>query len=82
MDPGEMALEGPPEARFEDLESGRTVVARPRELRNAYASTVQRVIGAWRASCRRGGIAYHHVTTDTPFGHVLRRAMQRRARLQ
>jgi uncharacterized protein (DUF58 family) len=80
MDPGELTLEGPPEARFEDLESGRSVVARPRELRQAYAGTVARVVAAWRTACRRGGIVYHHVTTDTPFGHVLRRATQRRAR--
>jgi len=25
----------------------------------------------------RGGIAYHHVLTDTPFGYVLRRATAR-----
>jgi hypothetical protein len=25
------------------------------------------------------GIAYHHVTTDTPFGHVLRKATARSA---
>jgi uncharacterized protein (DUF58 family) len=80
MDPGEINLEGPPEARFEDPESGETIVARPRELRKAYAQTVNTVVAEWRAQCRRGGIAYHHVTTDTPFGHVLRRVTARRAR--
>lgn len=81
MDPAELVLEGPPEARFEDPESGSGVVVRPREFRTAYAETVRRAIDAWRASCRRGGIFYHHVTTDTPFGHVLRRAAARRSRL-
>lgn len=81
MDPAECALEGPPEARFEDPESGDGVVVRPREFRTAYADTVRRTIHAWRHACRRGGIAYYHVTTDTPFGHVLRRATARRARL-
>ena len=81
MDPAECALEGPPEARFEDPESGDAVVVRPREFRAAYADTVRRVIHAWRQACRRGGMAYFHVTTDTPFGHVLRRATARRARL-
>jgi uncharacterized protein (DUF58 family) len=81
MDPGELLLDGPPEARFEDPETGGTVIARPRELRAAYSETVQRTIAEWRLACRRGGIAYHHVLTDTPFGHVLRRATARRSRL-
>ena len=81
MDPGEMQLDGPPEARFEDPESGDTIVARPRELRKAYAETVDGVVAAWRMQCQRGGISYHHVTTDTPFGLVLRRVTARRARL-
>lgn len=81
MDPAECTLEGPPEARFEDPESGDGVIVRPREFRAAYVETVRRTIHAWRTACRRGGIAYHHVTTDTPFGHVLRRAAARRARL-
>ncbi len=81
MDPAELSLDGPPEARFEDPETGDLVVARPRELRAAYADTVQRVVQSWRTQCRRGGISYHHVTTDTPFGYVLRRATARRARL-
>lgn len=79
MDPAELTLEGQPEARFEDPESGTTVVARPRELRAAYAETVRRTVKEWRAACRSGGIAYHHVMTDTPFGSVLRRATARRA---
>ena len=81
MDPAELMLEGPPEARFQDLETGELVSARPRELRAAYNETVRRTIAAWRLQCRRSGIAYHHVLTDTPFGYVLRRAMLRRARL-
>lgn len=80
MDPAEMDLGGPPEARFEDPETGQLVVARPRELRKAYAETVTNAVAAWRQQCRRGGIAYHHVMTDTPFGLVLRRASNRRVR--
>jgi hypothetical protein len=30
------------------------------------------VISQWRLACRRHGIAYHAVRTDTPFGTVLR----------
>lgn len=81
MDPAEQNLEGPPEARFEDPETGTGVVVRPREFRVAYADTVRRVIDNWRAACRRQGMAYFHVTTDTPFGQVLRRATVRRSRL-
>ena len=81
MDPAELTLDGPPEARFEDPETGDTVVARPRELRGAYATTVQSTLAAWRQQCRRGGIAYHHVSTDQPFGYVLRRASARRSRV-
>ncbi|HEX9580997.1 MAG TPA: DUF58 domain-containing protein [Gemmatimonadales bacterium] len=80
MDPGEETLEGQPEALFEDPESGASVVVRPRELRTAYAETVGRAVREWRAACRSGGIAYHHVRTDTPFGYVLRRATARRTR--
>ncbi len=81
MDRAELFLEGPPEARFEDLETGDLVSARPRDLRAAYNETVRRAIDAWRTQCRRSGIAYHHVLTDSPFGYVLRRATARRARL-
>lgn len=81
MDPAELILEGPPEARFEDPETGTSVVARPRELRTVYERTVRRAVDGWRRACRGGGIHYHHVLTDTPFGYVLRRATARRSRL-
>jgi len=81
MDPGELDLEGPAEARFQDPETGVSMVARPRELRAAYGSTVRRTIETWRSACRGRGIDYHHVLTTTPFGYVLRRAAARRSRL-
>jgi uncharacterized protein (DUF58 family) len=81
MDPAELTLEGPAEARFRDPETGSSVVARPRELRTVYQETVQKTISAWRSTCRGGGIDYHHVLTTTPFGYVLRRATARRTRL-
>lgn len=83
MDPAELELEleGPPEARFEDPETGASVVARPRELQAAYFETVSRTIREWRAACRGVGIDYHHVLTTTPFGYVLRAAAERRSRL-
>jgi uncharacterized protein (DUF58 family) len=81
MDPAERSLEGSAEARFQDPESGETVLARPRELRGLYERTVGDSVAAWRAACRRGGIAYHHVLTDTPFGYVLRQAAAGRSHL-
>jgi uncharacterized protein (DUF58 family) len=81
MDPAELTLEGPPEARFQDPETGQLLVARPRELRRMYEETVKEAISTWRTQCRRGGLAYHHVLTTTPFGLVLRQAASRRARV-
>jgi uncharacterized protein (DUF58 family) len=73
MDPAERTLFGPPEVRFRDPESDESLVVRPRELARAYRDAVKNEISAWRSACRRHGIGYHDVTTDEPFGHVLRR---------
>ncbi len=75
MDPGEVALGGPTEARFEDPESRAAVVLRPRDWAAPYQETVRAVVKEWRLACRRHGIAYHRVTTDTPYGIVLREAL-------
>jgi len=72
MDPAEVSLGGPAEARFEDPETRAAVVLRPRDWAGAYQATVRAVVHEWRLACRRHGIAYHRVTTDTPFGVVLR----------
>ena len=78
MDPAELALHGPAEARFEDPETRAAVVVRPKDWANAFRDTVEQAIAAWRLECRRRGIAYHPVRTDTPFGTVLRRVTDRR----
>jgi uncharacterized protein (DUF58 family) len=75
MDPAEVALGGPAEARFEDPETRAAVVLRPRDWAGAYRDTVRAVVHEWRMACRRHGIAYHRVTTDTPYGVVLREAL-------
>jgi len=80
MDPAEVELQGPPEARYVDPESGDAAVATAADLRRAYRHTVERVVAAWRRACRTSGIGYHRITTDTPFGHALRRAAASRAR--
>ncbi|MEO7986004.1 MAG: DUF58 domain-containing protein [Gemmatimonadales bacterium] len=80
MDPAEAALAGPAEARFEDPETGAAVVLRPRDWAGAYRETVRSVVAEWRLACRRHGIAYHHITTDTPYGMVLRGALSTASR--
>jgi uncharacterized protein (DUF58 family) len=81
MDPSEIDLTGPAEARYVDPESGDSIVTAARDLLREYRATVDRVVAAWRRACRTSGIDYHRVTTETPFGHALRRAAERRARL-
>ena len=80
MDPAEVALAGPAEARFEDPESHAAVVLRPRDWAGAYRETVESVVAEWRLACRRHGIGYHRVTTDTPYGIVLRGALSASSR--
>jgi hypothetical protein len=81
MDPGEVVLSGPSEARFEDPESRAAVVVRPRDWAGAYRETVRSVVAEWRLACRRHGIGYHRVTTDTPYGLVLREALSTSSRV-
>jgi uncharacterized protein (DUF58 family) len=71
MDPAEVALSGQAEVRLEDPETGEAVVLRPRDWAGAYRKTVEHTIAEWRLRSRRHGIAYHHITTDTPLGPAL-----------
>jgi uncharacterized protein (DUF58 family) len=75
MDPAELTLSGPAEARFEDPETRAAVILRPRDWAGAYRDTVRHVVDEWRLACRRHGIRYHRVLTDTPYGVVLREAL-------
>lgn len=77
MDPDEVELRGPAEARYEDPESGQAVVLRPADWAAAYARTVRTAVHEWRSACRRQGISYERVTTDSPFGLALRQALVR-----
>ncbi len=77
MDPAELTLGGPAEARYEDPETGQHVTIRPADWAGVYAETVQGVIHDWRLACRRHGIAYERVTTDLPFGLALRQTLVR-----
>jgi hypothetical protein len=81
LDPAELELSGPAEARFEDPETRAGVVLRPHEWAAAYRETVAGVLAVWRRECRRRGIGYAPVTTDQPFGTALRAALVQGARL-
>jgi uncharacterized protein (DUF58 family) len=77
MDPGEVTLEGPAEARFEDPETAAAVILRPKDWAEVYRRTVEGVVSDWRLALRREGIRYHRLTTDLPFGLALREALVR-----
>ena len=81
MDPAEVALGGPAEARFEDPETRAAVVLRPRDWAGAYRRHGPRrgaASGGWPAA----GTAsrYHRVTTDTPTASCCARRSRRRPR--
>ena len=78
LDPAEVSLSGPAEARFEDPESRESVILRPADWAEAYAETVRHVTRDWNVACRRFGIAYHQVVTSQPFGDALREALAAR----
>jgi len=75
LDPAEITLAGPVEARFEDPESRESVILRPADWADAYADTMRRVTHDWNAACRRFGIGYHQVLTSSPLGDALREAL-------
>jgi uncharacterized protein (DUF58 family) len=75
MDPAEVRLSGPAEARFVDPESGRAVTLRPKDWAAAYEATVDAAVRSWLLACRREDIHYYRITTDTPFGLALRAAL-------
>ena len=56
-------------------ETRATITLRPKDWADVYRETVAGVVGEWYRECRRRGIGYHRITTDTPFGIALRRAL-------
>ena len=64
---------------FEDLETGRTVVASPRTLAPAYRRDVADFLSRWRSQCASYGIDYVHARTDDPPEAVLRAYLLQRA---
>jgi uncharacterized protein (DUF58 family) len=74
-DPAELELTRGDETRFRDPESQAVVTLSPTEWAEAYRATVAGVVRAWGESCRGAGIHYALVSTDTPFGPALGRAL-------
>jgi uncharacterized protein (DUF58 family) len=81
MDPDERWLGGTGEALFTDPESDLRVPASVGDVRAAYRSTVEEVIGEWRGLLGSIGVSYEVIVTDHPFGVPLRRAFAARQRL-
>lgn len=82
MDPSEREFDVSPEAIFVDPErDALRLPATASEVREAYRTTVDRVIADWRSRFAALGVGYEVVFTDSPFGVPLRRAFASRQRL-
>lgn len=81
MDPAERHLPEAGDALFFDPETDEELRTSSSALRREYGRAVEEAITDWRRVCRGMGADYELVTTDTPVGHVLRRYLEKRARL-
>jgi uncharacterized protein (DUF58 family) len=81
MDPSERDLTVSAEAVFVDPETSLEVPASTADVRAAYRTTVDQVIGEWQTAFAGAGVAYEVITTDAPFGVPLRRAFAARQQL-
>ena len=81
MDPAERDLPSGGEAVFVDPESTLEIAASVADVRAAYRSTVDEVIGEWRSMLSSIGAGYELIFTDAPFGVPLRRAFAARQAL-
>jgi len=81
MDPAERDLPEAGDALFFDPETDEELRTSSSALRREYGRAVEEAITDWRRVCRGMGADYELVTTDTPVGHVLRRYLEKRARL-
>jgi uncharacterized protein (DUF58 family) len=81
MDPSERDLAVSAEAVFVDPETSLAVPASTADVRAAYRTTVDQVLGEWRTAFAGAGVGYDVITTDAPFGVPLRRAFAARQQL-
>jgi uncharacterized protein (DUF58 family) len=67
------------DVEFEDLETGRTIVASSASLAPAYRRDVADFLSRWRSLCASHGIDYIQARTDLPPEAVLRAYLLKRA---
>jgi hypothetical protein len=80
MDPAERDFTLAGEARYTDPESELDVPAAAADVRVAYRSTVDQVIGEWKDALGAIGAGYELVLTDQPYAIPLRHAFGARER--
>jgi uncharacterized protein (DUF58 family) len=80
MDPAERDFTMTGDAQFTDPESELAVPAAAADVRAAYRSTVDEVIGEWRNALAAMGAGYELALTDQPYSGALRRAFDARQR--
>jgi uncharacterized protein (DUF58 family) len=80
MDPAERDFTLTGEARYTDPESELDVPAAAADVRAAYRTTVEQVIGEWKDALGAIGAGYELVLTDQPFAVPLRHAFGARER--
>jgi hypothetical protein len=81
MDPAERDLPPGGEVLFVDPESSFELPTRVPDVRAAYRTTVDHVVGEWRRVFGGLGAGYEIIETDAPFGVPLRRAFAARQEL-
>lgn len=70
----------PEETEFEDLETGRRLLASPAAMGAAYRRDMALFLERWRARCAMQGIEYVRVRTDMPLDAALRGYLLKRRR--
>jgi uncharacterized protein (DUF58 family) len=80
LDPAEVAFAFREPAVFEDLESGRTLMADPVALRTDYLRRLAAHCGAVRQVCEKLGLSHARLQTDQPLELALFDFLRTRAR--
>lgn len=66
LDPAEIHLNFQETAIFEDLETGERIALDPRQARENYQRQFNEHQAELQSLCRKQGVHYHQLTTDTP----------------
>jgi len=71
LDPLELSLDYPGEARFLDMETGEKIQAQPWFLAGDYRGRVNEWTRRLEIECKENGIDYNLLSSDTPFDRAL-----------